>query len=269
MPTLATAQEFLTIFNQLEQHLTQLKGTTEYIGLRRLVEQLSKSNGIINFYKHDLIEYVELRNALVHKSTGRPIAEPHQEVVDQLKYIYRALTKPLTALEIAKKPVYTTTVHDLLSDVLSQMAQHFYHAVPVYVDNRFVGVLSQHSIVKWVGEHTAREQFSLSSATVGQLQQYFDRPNDKYNAYVFVSQNIDAFTIRESFMSFTSEKKRLGAVFVTEHGNQNEPILGIITAWDLPKVPHLDETPNGEKIPLQPQLSSFSQSSAEKPSSSP
>ena len=36
--------------------------------------------------------------------------------------------------------------------------------------------------------------------------------------------------------AFIKEKKRLGAIFLTQTGQKNEKIHGIITAWDLPKI---------------------------------
>jgi len=34
----------------------------------------------------------------------------------------------------------------------------------------------------------------------------------------------------------SNEKKRLGAVFITATGAENEPIEGVVTAMDLPKL---------------------------------
>lgn len=231
-----TASLFLEIFNKLEKYLNQRVGATEYYGFRRLINRLSQESGIIETYKQDLIEYSELRNAIVHKSTGEVIADPHQATVDKLQKIYELLTNPPLVMSIAASPVYTCKTSDLLSDVLKEMTSRFYAYVPVLHDHRFVGVLSENSFAKWLAAHAVEEGLSPSQVTVGQLQEFYDRSDDKANAYDFVAQDTDVYRVREKFVSFTSEKRRLGALFVTSNGRREEAIIGIVTAWDLPKI---------------------------------
>jgi len=230
------AQTFLDLFNKLEKHLNQQLGATEYYGFRRLISRLSKDNGIIDTYKQDLIEYSELRNAIVHKSTGEVIAEPHQTTVDQLQKIYDLLTHPPLVMSIAASPVYTCETKQYVSEVVVKMTTQFYAYVPVLHDRRFVGVFSENTLAKWLADLSPTESISLSKVTIGQLQDYYDRPDDKANAYDFVAQETDVYSIRQKFLSFTSEKKRLGALFVTANGRREEDIIGIVTAWDLPKI---------------------------------
>lgn len=232
----ASAQTFLDVFNKLEKFLNQQLGATEYYGFRRLISRLSKENGIVETYKQDLIEYSELRNAIVHKSTGEVIADPHQATVDQLQKIYDLLIHPPSVMTIAAQPVYTCSTNNYLGEVLTQMKNHFYAYVPVVHDGRFVGVFSENTLTKWLADLAPEETISMARITIGQLQEYYDRPDDKANAYAFVAKETDVYSIRQKFLSFTSEKRRLGALFVTAHGRREEEIIGIVTAWDLPKI---------------------------------
>jgi hypothetical protein len=52
----------------------------------------------------------------------------------------------------------------------------------------------------------------------------------------FVSRTTDVFNIQSAFLSFVSEHRRLGAILITERGEEKEKILGIVMAWDLPKI---------------------------------
>ncbi|HEX7018118.1 MAG TPA: CBS domain-containing protein [Patescibacteria group bacterium] len=231
-----TAEQFLDTFNKLEKHLNQLVGATEYYGFRRLVNQLSKRNGIVELHKQDLIEYSELRNAIVHKSTGEVIAEPHAETVTHLQAIYDKLVDPPSVMSIAATPVYTCDTKDMVDQLVRTMKQKFYAYVPVMHDGRFVGVFSENTLTKWLADVTPGANLRLADVTVGELQEYFDGPDDKANAYTFVAQAADVYHVQQQFLSFMSEKKRLGAIFITAHGRREEPILGIVTAWDVSKI---------------------------------
>lgn len=230
------ADEFLTTFNQIEKHLRSLFDATKHIGFKRLVDKLSQSNSLVALYKQDLIEFVELRNAIVHRSTGQPIAEPYAEVVDRIKELYLKLSNPPTALDIANQPVYTCQTDESIANLVKTMQEKFYVFVPVYQGQNFVGVFSENSLTKWLASVAHENEFVISATTVGQLQPFFDEEDDKYNAFRFVAKDTDAFEVREDFVSFLSQKKRLGAIFVTENGSPQEKILGIITAWDIPKL---------------------------------
>ena len=118
---MSNSQTFLTLFNQIEQFLTQLNNATEHYGFRRLVENLSKTNGLVENYKLDLVDYLELRNAIVHKSSGEPIAEPHPEVIEKMQQIYQMLTHPPRATSIAAFPVYTCTTKTPISEAIKKM----------------------------------------------------------------------------------------------------------------------------------------------------
>lgn len=54
--------------------------------------------------------------------------------------------------------------------------------------------------------------------------------------FKFVSKNMTLFKVLDFFDNYEKQGKRLDALLITETGNQNEKILGIITISDLPKL---------------------------------
>ena len=231
---MSNAQTFLTLFNRIEQFLDQLNHSTEHYGFRRLVDNLSKQNDLVANYKLELVDYLELRNAIVHKSTGKPIAEPHPEVIEQMQQIYEDLSNPPQAMKIASKPVYSCTTNTPILEIIQEMNRNFYTSIPVYHQDQFVGVFSDNSLTRWLAKVEGTCNFT--DMLVSQFQDYFDKEDSKFNSYKFMSMETDIFTVKQAFTSFTEEKMRVGAIFLTENGNKNEKIQGIITAWDLPKM---------------------------------
>ena len=57
--------------------------------------------------------------------------------------------------------------------------------------------------------------------------------NDEFQ---FISWQTSIYDIEQLFSVRGKEHKRLGAVFMTEKGKKNEPIVGIITAMDIPQL---------------------------------
>jgi predicted transcriptional regulator len=233
------AELFLAAFNQIERYLTTSFDSTHHLGFKRLVDRLSKENSLVALYKQDLIEFLELRNAIVHQSTGLPIAEPSDEVVVRIQELQQKLTHPPQAIDIATKPVYSCDVQDNIAEVVRTMHTERYIYVPVYSNQEFVGVFSENTLTKWLANIATVEGFVIREQIIGDVIDFLDQSDDKYNAYTFVAKDIDAFTIRDKFLSYLSDRKRLSAIFVTAHGSPQEEILGIITAWDIHKLSHL------------------------------
>ncbi|HEX9917237.1 MAG TPA: CBS domain-containing protein [candidate division Zixibacteria bacterium] len=230
------ADKFLSLFNLIEKTLHKISPREPGEGFKEMINRLSKSNKIICQYKYDLRDYADLRNAIVHQFTGEAIAEPHEDVIANLQTIHDILVRPPTAIEISSKPVYCCEAKDKIVDVVKTMTAKVYTHVPVYEDDRFVGVFSESSIARWLGENAEKDGFLLNETRVGELKQFFEKDNDPFNSYKFVSKDIDVFTIMDYFLSFVNENKRLGAIFVTNSGRSSEGILGIITSWDLPRI---------------------------------
>lgn len=42
--------------------------------------------------------------------------------------------------------------------------------------------------------------------------------------------------VKKRFEQALQEGRRLGAIFVTKSGKSSEPIAGMVTAWDLPRL---------------------------------
>jgi CBS domain-containing protein len=231
---MSNAETFLVLFNKIEQFLDQLNQSTEHYGFRRLVDNLSKRNDLVASFKLELVDYLELRNAIVHKSTGEPIAEPHPDVIKKMQQIYDALSNPPRAIKIAAKPVYSCTTKTPILEIIKEMNRNFYTSIPVYHQDQFVGVFSDNSLTRWLAH--INKPLDLKDILVSQAQEYFDKTDNKFNSYRFMDIETDVFTVKQAFTSFTKEKMRLGAIFLTQTGQKNEKIQGIITAWDLPKI---------------------------------
>ena len=229
------SKEFIKIFNALEHYLNKLVNKPCYLRFSELLEEASKINPAVREYANDLREFAELRNAIVHAPTGKIIAEVFSSTVEKFKKIYKRIKTPLKAYEIASRPVYCCDLDDSLSLQIKVMRRKTYTHVPVYHGDLFIGVLSESSIFNWLSDLT-RLDLDFNKLKVKDIKKYLSIQNRPNEYFKFVSKHANAYLIKQWFNESIRENKRLGAVFVTQTGAKDEKILGIITAWDLPRI---------------------------------
>jgi len=189
-----------------------------------------------------LIEYKEgiihdlygLRNVLSHGDRDKYIAEINQIAIDELEKIIKLIEKPPLVRDIFKTDVYTVTLDDTTSSVIFKMKKKLYTHIPVYDDIKCVGVLSESSVFEWLVDNISSGTAKFEKIRLSNFDRKYLHP--RTSQYKFIKASTSIFDAYKMFQVAVSGGKRLGAVFITESGVDNEQPIGIITAWDLPKV---------------------------------
>ena len=60
-------------------------------------------------------------------------------------------------------------------------------------------------------------------------------PIDRHESesFAFVSRDTLVIDIEDMFAKELRQEKRLAVVFITDNGDPNEKLLGLVTAWDI------------------------------------
>jgi predicted transcriptional regulator len=153
-----------------------------------------------------------------------------------LKGLYNNMVSPPSALDIATRPVYSCNMKDKIHDTIRVMKENIYTHVPVYKEDKFFGMLTESAVTYWLASQADETGggFITTENTIAGMKDFIK--NDANNEVLFVERGKSVFEVEEKFFDYIEQGKRLGAVFVTETGKQSEKLLGIITAWDLPKI---------------------------------
>ena len=231
----SNAQKFQAAYNAIEAFL---RGTAQYDQSNRkiipTILELAKTNRVVREYQGDLVQLVELRNAIVHKSTEKPIAEPYDETVQLTESLRDKILRPKTAKDIAMCPVITFSSSDSLHTAITLMNNKNITNLPI-VDSGGVlrGILSEASLVRWfAGEYDGG--LVSTALKIDDISAYLDNPDDgREVVYRFVSRTVDVHTVADMYDDAIKHDKRLMAVFVTSNGKSTGLIEGIITPWDL------------------------------------
>lgn len=231
---------FIKLFNQLEKILECETKKYDYDSFNSKLEEFCRKYPKYNNFKSNLKQINKTRNALIHEYINTELAIPSNWSIQIIKTVLKNLKNPPTALIIATtQGIYICKPESLISNVIKKMAENTYTHVPVIDKGQFMGVFSETSLVVWLGKKAENNGFLLEETKIKDILQYIKEPINDF--WEFIPRNMDVYQIKEKFYQATLEKKgrtfkRLGVLFVTENGKQNEKILGIITAWDLQKI---------------------------------
>lgn len=176
----------------------------------------------------------ELRNLLTHNADadGQPVAEPSKAMLDTLYKIIDYVESPKPALWYATSGERILQAHlgDPALEVMRRMDKHGFSHVPVIEKNALTGVFSMRSVFSYVlknggiGEDTRVRDF-------GELLK-MDRPGGG-EKFLLLPMQATYHDARAAFERASERNSRLAAVFITENGRKDEPLLGMLTPWDV------------------------------------
>lgn len=230
-------ERFLAAYHLIEQLLRKMSGNGARESFRHLVDDMSKQSPVIRRYKDDLVEFGELRNAIVHEriSPDYLIAVPLPETVEKIEEIARLLSDPPLVYPTFRREVAVFSPQDPLEKVFDVMHRKGFTQFPVYEDGIYRGLLTDGGIARWVaglmagGVKKASVGEVLSGVTVGEVLASEKNPRRAR----FVSRRSTVYEVEEIFRESRREKWRVAAVLITENGDADEELLGIVTPSDL------------------------------------
>lgn len=223
------SQEFIDSFVAIEMHLRTLVGGS-YMPFHQLVFEAGKLNKIVRYYELELNEYAQLRNAITHTRTGQSkiIAEPHDDVVKDIKKIQHAISEVKRILDVFTSGVYSVDVNDDLKSVLKYKHEHGYSVLPVYREGVYHSMIHADLYMRATEVGLGKSEFE----TIGDLIAYSD-PKDRVVFLPINASLVDALSV---FNEQQIKGTKLIALIITESGYTNQKPLGILTVKDLPKV---------------------------------
>lgn len=221
-------ERFQAAYNTIDRSLRKLlnaESTQSFVSLVRSYENVCRLGSDGDFLRM----VADLRNVLIHQKT-KPhlqLAIPTRPIVERLETICQKLVDPMRVLPRFKKRVETIEPSVSLGAVLRAVAEKDYSQFPVYETDRFLGLLTENGITRWLAHHVAKELslVDLDEVPVTQvLSEEEKRPN-----WLFVSRDRTIDEVK----AFFREKELLEAILITHNGKSTEQPMGIITRWDI------------------------------------
>jgi predicted transcriptional regulator len=236
MKTLGNTSEFIAVYNELDSYMRKRLGAVEYVDHGTLLRQMSDKNRLFSDNYKDLRLFADLRNILVHNpypDKASPLIVPHQYILSKYQEIRDAVLHPKKAIDIAIKAsfIYTTTLDANSIDVMEEMDEKTYTHVPVMEGQHMIGVFSENCILAYIVHH--KEAIIMKDTKIEEFKDFIEVNKHKSEYFEFVQKDTLLSDVELMFQERLKARKRIAVVYITEHGKQNERLLGMITAWDI------------------------------------
>ena len=212
---------FLAFFNEIDKHFDKVLNEEGFSPYNEKLKKIADGNYTISSFvrKHlyQLRNFGELRNFITHgiKSNGETYAQK--------------ITEPAKVLEFFQKPVFTAKKSDLLSEIIPLMKGKNYTNIPIYDDQgNFAGILSESRLLYRIADLLMSDDYlNLKLMKVDHIQLNRGRKD-----YLFISSNTTIFEVNDLFTQSKRNGEKLGVLFITENGDPNEELLGMISSGD-------------------------------------
>ena len=184
----------------------------------------------------------EIRNILSHNagSGGEPVVEPSDEMIRRLDEIIAYVKRPHRAADFGTpaEKIYFAHPNDIAIRVMRGMYKNGYSHVPVQERGTVVGVFNMRALFDYLAEHGL--DAANDDLRIRDLGEHIRLDGCGEGRYAFVSAETSIVEVRWMFQKYTERNRRLSAVFVTENGDPGEPMIRMLTPWDVLG----DSTPN-------------------------
>ena len=193
-----------------------------------VLNKLAKKMMMFSTLQNDLLEFHDLRNAIVHeRSDGHIIAEPHFGTVRKLEALYERISSPKTVSQISNSSVESCNIEDKVEELLVKMSQKGFSQLPILDENEIVGIFDTVAIASWIGSKIDGGIFELTGITVKMVMNSIN-DEDKVK-YKLISKNTDCFEAEKFLIEYD-------VLLISEYGKSGETIIGFLNRWDLLKI---------------------------------
>ncbi|WP_349408755.1 CBS domain-containing protein [Pseudalkalibacillus sp. SCS-8] len=227
------AERFEVAFNQIHLKLKDLAPNSQNDNFTYLLHKVKDKHTSIRYHFPELRQFAKLRNAIVHEKVKESyyIADPHQDVVDEIETISKALLSPPLGLSIASRDVLSFTTDTHIKVILNAFAEKGYSQFPIYENGVFKGLLTEGGIAKWFSTHVAGDFIPVGETRAAEILK-IEKPHN----VSFIARDATIYDVEDLFESYFDRNQKLEAALVTENGTTNQSPIGIITTWDLVQI---------------------------------
>ena len=233
--------KLIDLFKELEEIIRKkcnVSGIiTENTTLDSQIKELSKKNSVVRKYQDELMIIKQVRNINTHQRNDKYgyVVCPNPDMNIKLKTIIDEIKNPPTIYNsnicVKRQNMYCRNIDDTIEETIKVMIEKVYTHIPIFENDVLVGVFSEDTLLDIVNKETGI--LIGKDTTFRAFQDYLKIENHSSEEFKFISRNKNIYDIEDIFKDYFTRNKRLGCVYITENGKENEKILGMLTAWDI------------------------------------
>lgn len=223
----SNGDRFEAAYNKIDALLRKKVGRRSGSFSSIVIEAATK-DPTVRTYKDELLEYGDLRNAIVHDRGRAPVllADPREEVVTRIEEIWDRLSRPRTLRSLPRPvPLRIFGTSEPLPQALSYMRANDFSQIVAFLSGMHV-LLSAEGIAYWLEAKSEEDIIALSEVELGHA---LDFEPEGSCAYLKADDTVER--AREVFANDIG--KRVFSALVTESGSPKQRPINIVTPWDV------------------------------------
>ncbi len=224
------ADEFLELYKKLEAIVANNYGHHKEGGSVAKLGRRSEFRHI-----REELDYIrDVRNLLAHRPriSDDYVVEPSEGMITLLKKVIEKVERPAIADNIMVKvdDVISCNKGDFVIPALRKMNEKAIAYIPIMSDGRVCGVFSERTFI----ECTISGNYKIDDGTMFyEIEDALSLNSSNVVKFLFAERKMPIDELSDLFDEAAQSGQKIGMIFVTEHGNESEALLGIITAWDV------------------------------------
>lgn len=235
-------QKLLSLYNELDESLRAYYKETNFSSsvIMRFIKELEHSGSrVYEDYGRKLNMIRIIRNDLIHDldMNSEKLISVNDETIKFLDELVTVIKHPVLALDIATKmkdlSYITLDAQDTyVIDLIKRMRQQGFSQIPVLTNkNVLFGVFSANVIFEYLKDGNPNIE-NLKLRDILDLL-----PIDKHysESYFFVKSTLNIRDLSDKLLVSYESNKKPAMVFITNHGEEKEPLLGVAVISDIAK----------------------------------
>ncbi|MDR2506124.1 MAG: hypothetical protein LBD16_08495 [Oscillospiraceae bacterium] len=177
----------------------------------------------------------EIRNIIMHNAddNGEPVVEPSRGITDALSRVLDYINSPPLALTFATtaSEILYARINDQALPLMRAMRKRGFSHVPIMDGERVNGVFSSQSLMSFISDNPS--VVIDANTRLLTFEQYLPIDSHLPEQYRFMAEGATLADVKQAFEDKRERNSRLAAMFITRTGGASEPLLGMITPWDV------------------------------------
>ena len=174
----------------------------------------------------------QVRNIHTHQRNDAALdcVCPNPDMNIKIKNIIDEIKNPPTIYNskvcVKRQNMYCRNIDDTIEQTIKVMVEKIYTHIPIFENDKLVGVFSENTLLDIVNKESG---IVISNDTrFKEIQKNLRIENHSFQEFKFISRNKNIYDIEDIFKDYFTRNKRLGCVYITENGKENEKILGML-----------------------------------------
>jgi CBS domain-containing protein len=224
---------FLGAFNEIEDHFRRVLDAGDHADFGWMAREYAASKHMPREFRDALSAFASLRNAISHGRYhgGRPIAEPVEDVVEQIERLRDKIVAPPAALSVlGTMDVCTVGIDEPISVALDHVRRFDYSQLPVYDGGVYAGILTTNAIARWLAAQIAASGGLAEVEPVRRVLAFAEL----HDRALHLSRTITAAEAIYQLSSGGRAGRPAAALIITQSGKVTERPLAVVVNDDLP-----------------------------------